>query len=69
MANDQIIKNKTLASEIDAACGKYGTCQVHLFLVCKMYKQAITGEFAVDRIFYGQLRGEDTQYCIVIHEI
>ena len=24
--------------------------------------------FAVDRIFYGQLRPENIQYCIVIHE-
>ena len=24
--------------------------------------------FAFDRIFYGQLRLEDIQYCIVIHE-
>ena len=38
---DQNIKNKTLASEIDTAYGKYGTWEVHLFLVCKMYKEAI----------------------------
>ena len=42
---DQNIKNKTLASEIDTAYIKYGTCEVHLFLVCKMYKEAITEEF------------------------
>ena len=46
MATDQNIKNKTLASKIDTAYGKYGTWQVHLFLFCKMYKEAITGEFA-----------------------
>ena len=45
MATDQNIKSKTLASEIDTAYGKYGTWQVHLFLVYKMYKEAITGEF------------------------
>ena len=44
MATDQNIKNKTLASEIDAAYGKYGTWQVHLFVVDKMYKAAITRE-------------------------
>ena len=46
MAIDQNIKNKTLASEIDTAYGKHGARKVHLFLVCKMYKEAITGEFA-----------------------
>ena len=44
MATDQNIKNKTLASEIDTAYGKYGTWSVYLFLVCKMYKETITGE-------------------------
>ena len=69
MATDQNIKSKTLASEIDTAYGKYGTWQVHLFLVYKMYKEAITGEFfCSDRIFYAQLRPHDIQYCIVIHE-
>ena len=36
-----------------------------------MYKEAITRGFvwfAVDRIFYGQLRPENVQYCIAIHE-
>ena len=34
-----------------------------------MYKEAITGNlFVVDRIFHEQLRPEDIQYCIVIHE-
>ena len=69
MATDQNIKSKNLASEIDTAYGKYGTWQVHLFLVYKMYKEAITGEFfCSDRIFYAQLRPQDIQYCIVIHE-
>ena len=45
MATDQNIKSKTLASELHTAYGKYGTWLVHLFLVCKMYKEAITGEF------------------------
>ena len=45
MATDQNIKNKTLASEVDAAYGKYGTWYVLLFLVWKIYKEAITGEF------------------------
>ena len=64
MATDQNIKNKTLASEIVTAYGK-----VHLFSVCKIYKEAITGNlFAVDRTFYGQHGPEDIQYCIAIHE-
>ena len=45
MATDQNIKNKTLALEIDTAYGKYVIWYVHLFLVCKMYKEAITGKF------------------------
>ena len=45
MATNQNFKNKTLASVIDIAYGKYGTWLVHLFLVYKMYKEAITGEF------------------------
>ena len=45
MATDQNIKNKTLASEIDTAYGRYCTWYVHSLLVCKMYKEAITGEF------------------------
>ena len=40
MATDQNIKNKTFASEIDTVYGKYDTWYVHLFLVCKMYKEA-----------------------------
>ena len=43
MATNPNIKNKTLASEIDTTQGKYGTWKV--FLVCKMHKEAITGEF------------------------
>ena len=69
MATDQDIENKTLVSEIDKAYGKYGIWQVQLFLVCKMYKEALLRNlFAIDRIFYGQLRPEDIQYCIVNHE-
>ena len=45
IAIDQNFKNKTLVSEIDTAYGKYGTWWLHLFLVCKIYKEAITGEF------------------------
>ena len=45
MATDQNIKNKTLASEFDTSYGKYGTWLVHLFLICKMNKEAITGAF------------------------
>ena len=45
MKTDQNIKNKALPSEIDTAYGKYVKWQVHLFLVCKMYNEAITGEF------------------------
>ena len=45
MATDQNVKKKTLPSEIDTTYVKYGTWQVHLFLVFKMYKEAITGEF------------------------
>ena len=44
-ATDQNIKTKTFTLDVDTAYGKYGTWQVHLFLVCKMYKEAITGEF------------------------
>ena len=58
---------------------KYGTWQVHFFAKCtrklllgkfaKCTRKLLLGNlFAVDRIFYGQLRPEDIQYCIVIHE-
>ena len=45
IAADQDIKNKTLTSEIGTAYGKCGTLYVHLFLVCKVYKETLTGEF------------------------
>ena len=66
MASDQNIKNKTLASEIDTAYRKY---KYIYFYFAKCTRKLLLGNlFAVDRIFYGQLRAESIQYCIVIHE-
>ena len=62
MATDQNIKNKILASEIDAAYGKYMvdwhvSPRKSLFLqFCIYFRKPLLGKlFVVDRIFFGGL--------------
>ena len=70
MATNQNIKNKTLALEIDTVYSNYGTLVgSYIFFSFQNVQGPLLGNlFAVDRIFYGQLRPEDIQYCIAIHE-
>ena len=71
MATDQNIKNKTLSLEIDTAYGKYGALHgryIYFYFPKCTRKPSLGNLFAVDRIFHEQLKPEDIQYCIVIHE-
>ena len=66
----QKFKKNTLASEIDAAYGRYMvvwhvSLRKNLFLeLCIYFRKPLLGNlFVVDRIFFGGLRLEDIQYC------
>ena len=62
MATDQNIKNKTLASEIDTAYGRY-MVDWHVSPRKYLFLQLQGNFFIDDRIFFGRLRPADIQYC------